>query len=590
MAKVWMDKAMNNIERARKYVGLRFRGMSELSGPRQCHHDGPPTESRPCEIQTRTATRRADHAWKKKPRRVKELCGGLAGGAGKSGGSSAPAVDPEGGSEFSPGPSDSESSTDCFESCGHRSPDPEEDPEPSEAGAGEVRPPGTRPGDSESSESESSETESEDSDSSESESGDSDPFDMESRRRGPLTSSSSDSDSSTASSDSEESDSSSADSGFAKPSSSDTEVDFTPSAPSLEETEEFRRKVTGLSGRARWQVRKLLAVLTRMRKNLPPSARIEAVRRLGWCLGPGIETCRAIAESSDPGPTRMPEGGNQIRRFLEEWQQKYKESEERYRAERDEAFRSDDEAARAEEQLVAEKAAELEKRTKMIEQRLPVITARLGILWSEVTGSSRPVPSEIRLTSTGTKMTAEEHVATAETHLRYSEGHLQPTEEHMADAEVHLKLVKAHLAALMAMEPLETGPFEIATLPPFEPTSNEAGTDRERAALEESGGPTARSGAGSAERGPRSWGGGPTARRSAWERGSIGRAPSASVRIRQLTPWMNARNSRVYRFPRGRRRSRSGIAVSAASWTVGTGRPAAGATVESDSVGIICWG
>jgi hypothetical protein len=111
---------------------------------------------------------------------------------------------------------------------------------------------------------------------------------MGSRRGGPLTSSSSDSDSSTSSSDSGESGSSSADSGFAKPSSSDTEVDFTPSAPSLEETEEFGRKVIGLSGRARWQVRKLLAVLTRMRKNLPPSARVEAVRRLGWRLGPGI--------------------------------------------------------------------------------------------------------------------------------------------------------------------------------------------------------------------------------------------------------------------------------------------------------------
>jgi hypothetical protein len=94
---------------------------------------------------------------------------------------------------------------------------------------------------------------------------------MGSRRRGPLTSSSSDSDSSTTSSDSGESGSSSADSVFAKPSSSDTEVDFTPSAPSLEETEEFGRKVTGLSGRARWQVQKLLAVLTRMRKNLPPA-------------------------------------------------------------------------------------------------------------------------------------------------------------------------------------------------------------------------------------------------------------------------------------------------------------------------------
>jgi hypothetical protein len=324
---------------------------------------------------------------------------------------------------------------------------------------------------------------------------------MEARRRGPLTSSSSDSDSSVVSSNSEESGSSSADSGFAKPSSSDTEVDFTPSAPSLEETEEFGRRVTGLSGWARWQVRKLLAVLTRMRKNLPPSARIDAVRRLGWRLGPGVEACRVIAERSGPEPTQVPEGGDQIRKFLEEWQQKYKESEERYRAERDEAFRSDDEVRRAEVQLAAERTAELEKRTKMIEQRLPIITARLGILWSEVTGSSRPVPSEIRLTSTGTEMTAEEHVATAETHLRYAEGHLQPTEEHMADAEVHLKLVKAHLAALVAMEPLETEPCETAAMPPVEPTSNEAGTDRKETVPEESRDPTPRSRAGLVERG-----------------------------------------------------------------------------------------
>ncbi len=62
LAKVWMDRAMDSIERARKHVGLRFQGRSELDGPRQCHHDGPPMESRPCEIQARAATRRADHA------------------------------------------------------------------------------------------------------------------------------------------------------------------------------------------------------------------------------------------------------------------------------------------------------------------------------------------------------------------------------------------------------------------------------------------------------------------------------------------------------------------------------------------------
>jgi hypothetical protein len=501
LAKVWMDRAMDGIERARKHVGLRFQGRFELDGPRQCRHDGPPMESRPCEIQARTATRRADRAWRKGPRRIRELCGGQAGDAGESGEVSAPTEDPDGESESSPDSLDSESDTDCFESCDPHSPDLEEGLGPSGPEAGGPGPLEADSVSSGSSESESSEMGSEDSSSSESESGDSDPFDMEARRRGPLTSSSSDSDSSTASSDSEESGSSSADWGFAKPSSSDTEVDFTPSAPSLEETEEFGRKVTGLSGRARWQVRKLLAVLTRMRRNLPPSARIEAVRRLGWRLGPGIEACRAIAERPGPEPTRMPEGGDQIRKFLEEWQQKYKESEERYRTERDKAFRSDDEAGRAEEQLVAERAVKLEKRTKMIEQRLPIIAARLGILWDEVTGSSRPVPSEIRLTSTGTEMRAEEHVATAETHLRYTEGHLQPTEEHLADAEVHLKLVKAHLDALVAMEPPEMEPFGAAIPPPPELTSHKAGPDRDEVTLGGSRSLIARPGAEPAERG-----------------------------------------------------------------------------------------
>ncbi len=63
-------------------------------------------------------------------------------------------------------------------------------------------------------------------------------------------------------------------------------------------------------------MRKLLSVLTRMRKDLPPSARIEAVRRLGWRLGPGIEAGRVSAEDSGPEPAQVPEGGDQIRKFL----------------------------------------------------------------------------------------------------------------------------------------------------------------------------------------------------------------------------------------------------------------------------------
>ncbi len=241
----------------------------------------------------------------------------------------------------------------------------------------------------------------------------------------------------------------------------------------------------GLSGRARRQVRKLLTMLARMRKDLPPSTRTEAVRRLGWRLGPGREASRARAEDSGPEPTQAPEGGDQIRKYLEEWRRKYKESKERYRTEREEAARSDNVLACAEERLAAERAAGLEKRAKMVEQRLPVITALLGILWSEVTDSSWPVPSEIQLTSTGTEMTAVEHVATAETHLRYAEGYLQLSEEHLADAEVHLKLVKAHLAALVAMEPAGADPPETATLLLPEPAGGEASAGRIEATLEE---------------------------------------------------------------------------------------------------------
>jgi hypothetical protein len=42
LAEAWMNKAVDSIERARKHIGLRFRGMSELDGPRRCHHEGRP--------------------------------------------------------------------------------------------------------------------------------------------------------------------------------------------------------------------------------------------------------------------------------------------------------------------------------------------------------------------------------------------------------------------------------------------------------------------------------------------------------------------------------------------------------------------
>jgi hypothetical protein len=164
LAKAWMNKAVDGIERARKHVGLRLGGRAELNGPRRCHHEGPPMESRPCEIQARTATRRADRVWRKRPGRIKGLCDGLTDGAGGSGGDLAPAESSEGESESSSSDSsDSESNTDCFESCDPHSPDSKEDPEPPGTEAEEPAQPEAGPASLGLPESESSETESEDS-------------------------------------------------------------------------------------------------------------------------------------------------------------------------------------------------------------------------------------------------------------------------------------------------------------------------------------------------------------------------------------------------------------------------------------------
>ncbi|MFN9904922.1 MAG: hypothetical protein ACK56F_02200, partial [bacterium] len=163
LAKAWMGKAVDGVEKARKHVGLRLGGKAQLNGPRQCHHEGPPMESRPCEIQAQAATRQADRVWRKRPRRIKGLCDGLTDGPDEPEGDLDPAESSEGESESSSDSSDSESDTDCFESCEPHSPDSGEDSEPSEAGAEEPASPETGPASPGLPESESSETESEDS-------------------------------------------------------------------------------------------------------------------------------------------------------------------------------------------------------------------------------------------------------------------------------------------------------------------------------------------------------------------------------------------------------------------------------------------
>jgi hypothetical protein len=220
-------------------------------------------------------------------------------------------------------------------------------------------------------------------------------------------------------------------------------------------------------------------MLAQMRKDLSPSARIEAVRELGWRLGSSREAREAGEDNHGPKPMQLSGEDGRLMKYLEDWQRICEDGEERRGAAREEVNTPDNSLACAEEWLAARRAAELQERVKVIERLLPVIAAQLGILWSEATGSGRPMLSEIQLTSTGTEMT------TAETHLRYAKGHLQPSEEHLADAEVHLKLVKAHLATLVAMEPTEADPHEAATPPLLEPASGETSAGRAEMTPEE---------------------------------------------------------------------------------------------------------
>ncbi len=270
LAKAWLAKAHDSVEGAREHMGLQLRRASKLNVARQCQHDRSPAESRPCEEQAWTAIQRADCAWEGGPRRMRELCGEYPDTAGWPTRGTVPVRAPGGGSEFSLGPTDNRSDLDT----------------------------------SESSESDSSDSETEDSDSSGTETEDSAPFDVEVRRRGQLTSDSSSSDSS--SSDTKESDSSNADSGFKKPSLSDIEGEIIPSAPLLEEIKEIGRVVARLRGRALQQVRRFLVMLTRMRKDLSPSARIEVIRELGWHLGSSRKSGGASRGDHEPEPTGLP--------------------------------------------------------------------------------------------------------------------------------------------------------------------------------------------------------------------------------------------------------------------------------------------
>jgi hypothetical protein len=73
-AKAWLAKVHESFEGAREHMGLQLRRASKLNVVRQCQHEGPPTESRPCEGQAPTAIQRANCAWEDGPKRMRELC------------------------------------------------------------------------------------------------------------------------------------------------------------------------------------------------------------------------------------------------------------------------------------------------------------------------------------------------------------------------------------------------------------------------------------------------------------------------------------------------------------------------------------
>ncbi len=86
---------------------------------------------------------------------------------------------------------------------------------------------------------------------------------------------------------------------------------------------ELKRVVAGLRGQAMQQVRRLVAVLARMRKDLTPSARAHMVKVLGWRLGPSHETGGADGGSSESEPTWLLEGTGWIMSRLATWEREH---------------------------------------------------------------------------------------------------------------------------------------------------------------------------------------------------------------------------------------------------------------------------
>ncbi len=237
-AKTWLMKVHESVKRARELIGSHLhKGAETVKIQRHvvvpdfelqhfCRHDGPPEESPPCDTQAFTAIQRACRAWEANAERLRSVCGEVFEAADRSTwdralamkSNSSPVWTPAAASEFPP---------DLISSG-------------------------------------------EDSDSSETDTEDSDSYATDTES----------SDSSTT--NTEDSDSFVADARDAYPSSTDTGEATLPSAPPMEEDDaELEEMIAGLRGRALQQVRRYVAVLARMRRDLTPCARIHMIKELG---------------------------------------------------------------------------------------------------------------------------------------------------------------------------------------------------------------------------------------------------------------------------------------------------------------------
>jgi hypothetical protein len=108
-------------------------------------------------------------------------------------------------------------------------------------------------------------------------------------------------------------------------------------------------------------------MLAQMRKDLSPSARIEAIRELGWRLGSSRKSGGASKDDHGPEQTQPARGTSRIMKYLEDWRRTYEDGEVRRRAAREETATPDNGLACSEERLAAKRAAKLEEQAKVIE-------------------------------------------------------------------------------------------------------------------------------------------------------------------------------------------------------------------------------